>query len=327
MVENQVVISRALPIAVMATILLYLGGAVFPVVGALFGLAAIAPGVYLRFQTSLRWPSSVMVGAVVGLLFLGFREPSPVAVYFFEFGLSSLVLDDLLRRRRFGVETLFMAAAVTTFAIILMMVWLSSGQGLTPVTLTGRFLQANIEAVCALYENAGVSATQLDSLRQAAEEVAVWAGSFFPTLLFVAFFAVQSFGFGVARIFYNKRHGCQPECLVDAASFSRMQLPALLVWPLILSLAIGLFLPLSGLLRIVVINSAGILLFSYLVQGFAVLQFAFESFAVGKIQRFFLFFIFLAFQFLFVFFILLGVFDIWFDFRTRITRRQQNLGL
>jgi len=324
-VEDQVIVSRVLPIAVIFTIMLYLGGALFPIVGALIGLATIAPGIYLRFQTRLRWPPTVMVIAVVGLLFLVFRASSPVAVYFFEFGLSSLVLDDLLRRRRFGVETLFIAAAVTTFAIIMVMVWLSSGQGLTPVTLTERFLQANIEAVCAIYANAGVSAAQLATLRQAAEEVAVWAGSFFPTLLFVAFFAVQSFGFGVARIFYGKRHAAQPEILSKAAAFSRMQLPSLLVWPLIISLAAVFFLPLSTTWRIVSLNCAGILLFAYLVQGFAILQFAFESFAVGKVPRFFLFFIFLAFQFLFIFFILCGVFDIWFDFRTRIMRRQQGL--
>lgn len=323
--EDRVIVSRMLPIAVVLTIMLYLGGALFPIVGALIGLATIAPGVYLRFQTTLRWPPTIMVIAVVGLLFLVFRASSPVAVYFFEFGLSSLVLDDLLRRRRFGVETLFIAAAVTTFAIIVVMVWLSSGQGLTPMTLTERFLQENIEAVCAIYENAGVSVAQLTTLRQAAEEVAVWAGSFFPTLLFVAFFAVQSFGFGVARIFYGKRHAAPPEILSEASAFSRMQLPVLLVWPLIISLAAAFFLPLSPLMRIVFMNCAGILLFAYLVQGFAILQFAFESFAVGKVPRFFLFFIFLSFQFLFILFILCGVFDIWFDFRARIVRRQQGL--
>ncbi|MEA3332434.1 MAG: DUF2232 domain-containing protein, partial [Pseudomonadota bacterium] len=323
MVEDQVLLSRTLPIAVLATILLYLGGALFPVVGALVGLAAIAPGVYLRFQTSLRWPPTVMVLAVVGLLFLGFRTPSPVAVYFFEFGLSTLVLDDLLRRRRPGVETIFMAAAVTTFMVVLLMLWLSYDQGITPVVLTERFLSANIAAVCALYENAGVSAQQLNALRQAAEEVAIWAGSLFPTLLFIAFFMVQAFGFGVAQVFYSRRHGCLPDILSDASPFSRFQLPGFMVWPLILCFGGGLFLPLSGLLRFLFLNGAGILLFAYLLQGLAILQFAFETFAVGRVQRFFVFFFFLAFQFLFVFFVLLGIFDIWFDFRERIVRRQQ----
>ncbi|MCK5541031.1 MAG: DUF2232 domain-containing protein [Deltaproteobacteria bacterium] len=323
MVENQVVVSRALTIAVITTIVLYLGGALFPIFGALVGLAAIAPGVYLRFQTSLRWPPTVMVLAVVGLLFLGFRTPAPVAVYFFEFGLSSLVLDDLLRRRRPGVETVFMAAAVTTSIAAVLMLWLGHDQGLTPVLLTERFLQANIAAVCAIYENAGVSAEQLLALRQAADEVAVWAGSFFPTLLYVAFFMVQAFGFGVAFLFYRKRHGRLPEMLSKASPFSRLQLPPVMVWPLILFLGGVLFLPLSGLLRFLFLNGAGILAFAYLVQGLAIMQFAFEAFAVGKVQRFFVFFFILAFQFLFILFVLLGIFDIWFDFRERIVRRQQ----
>jgi hypothetical protein len=305
--------------------MLYLGGALFPIVGAMFGLAAMAPGIYLRFQTKLRWPPLAMVAAVIGLLFLAFRTPSPVAVYFFEFGLSSLILDDLLRRRRFGVETLFLAAAVTTFAIIFVMVWLSFGRGITPVVLTEQFLRTNIEVVYAVYKNAGVSGDQLAVLQKAAEGVVVWAGSVFPSLLFIAFFVVQALGFGAARIFYDKRYACQPEILKEAYPFSRMQLPSQLVWLLILSLSAIIFLPLSGWIWIVTLNSAGILLFAYLVQGLAILQFAFESFAVGKVPRFFIFFVFLAFQFLFVFFILLGVFDIWFDFRTRITRRQQRV--
>ncbi len=325
MVEDQVLVSRALPIAVVTTILLYLGGALFPIVGALVGLAAIAPGVYLRFQSSLRWPPTVMVLAVIGLLFLGFRNPSPVAIYFFEFGLSSLVLDDLLRRRRPGVETIFISAAVTTFVVVLLMLWLSHDQGLTPVLLTERFLQANIAAVCAIYENAGVSAIQLAALRQAAEEVAVWAGSFFPTLLFVAFFAVQTFGFGVARLIYSKFHEALPALMKEATPFSRMQVPALMVWPLILCVAGVLFLPLSGLFHFVLLNGAGILFFAYLIQGLAIVQFAFEAFTVNKVQRFFVFFFFLAFQFLFIFFALLGIFDTWLDVRLRIMRRQQSL--
>ena len=325
MVENQVLVSRTLPIAVVATILLYLGGAIFPIVGALIGLAAIAPGVYLRFQATLRWPPTAMVLAVVGLLFLGFRTPSPVAVYFFEFGLSSLILDDLIRRRKPGVETLFISAAVTTFVVALLMLWLSHDQGVTPVLLTEQFLRANIAAVCVIYENAGVSAAQLAALRQAAEEVAVWAGSFFPTLLFIAFFAVQGFGFGVARLFYSKFHGGLPELLKEAPPFSRMQMPALMVWPLIVCLGGVLFLPLSGLLHFILLNGAGILFFAYLVQGLAIMQFAFEAFAIGKVQRFFVFFFFLAFQFLFVFFVLLGIFDTWLDVRLRIVRRQQNV--
>ena len=325
MVEDQVIVSRTLPIAVITTIVLYLGGALFPIVGALVGLTAIAPGVYLRFQTSLRWPPTVMVLAVVGLLFLGFRTPSPVAVYFFEFGLSSLVLDDLLRRRRPGVETIFIAAAVTTSVVFGLMLWLSYDQGLTPIVLTERFLQTNIAAVCAIYENAGVSAVQLAALRQAAEEVAVWAGSFFPTLLFIAFFMVQAFGFGVARLFYSKRYGRLPEILSEASSFSRLQIPSLMVWPLILFLIGLLFLPLSGLFRFLLLNGSGILLFAYLIQGLSIMQFAFETFAVGKVQRFFVIFFFVAFQFLFVIFVLLGIFDIWFDFRMRIMRRHQAL--
>ena len=322
MVEDQVLLSRTLPLAVFATILLYLGGAIFPVVGALVGLSAIAPGIYLRFQTSLRWPPTVMVLAVVGLLFLGFRTPSTVAVYFFEFGLSTLVLDDLLRRRRPGVETIFIAAAATTFMVVLLMLWLSYDQGITPVVLTERFLTANIAAVCAIYENAGVSAANIVALQQAAEEVAVWAGLLFPTLLFIAFFMVQAFGFGVAQLFYRTRHGCLPEILREASPFSRVQIPGFMVWPLILFLGGGLFLPLTGLLHFLFLNGAGILLFAYLLQGLAILQFAFETFAIGRIQRFFVFFFFLVFQFLFVFFVLLGIFDTWFDFRERIMRRQ-----
>lgn len=325
MAEDQLIVSRRLPIAVGATILLYLGGAIFPIVGALVGLAAIAPGVYLRFQTTLRWPPTVMVLAVVALLFLGFRNPSPVAVYFFEFGLSSLILDDLIRRRKPGIETLFIAAAVTTFIVVLLMLWLSHDQGVTPVALTEQFLRANIAAVVAVYKNAGVSTLQLRTLQQAAEEVAVWAGSFFPTLLFIAFFAIQGFGFGVARLVYSKFHESLPELLMEAPSFSRMQIPGLMVWPLIIALGGTLFIPGSGLLKFLLVNGAGILLFAYMVQGLAIMQFAFEAFTIGKVQRFFVFFFLLAFQFLFVFFVLLGIFDTWLDVRLRIVRRQQSL--
>ncbi|MBN2808486.1 MAG: DUF2232 domain-containing protein [Deltaproteobacteria bacterium] len=326
MVDDQVLISRVLPIAVMLTVVLYLGGALFPIVGALIGLAALAPGVYLRFQTSLRWPPTVMVAAVAGLLFLGFRTPAPVAVYFLEFGLSSLVFDYFLRRRRPGVETLFVSAAITTFLVVMLMVWLSYNRGVTPVFLSEQFLLANVAEVSAIYERAGVTAAQLAVLRQAAEEVAVWAGTLFPSLLFIAFFTVQGFGFGAARLFYNRLHSAPPELLKEASSFSHMQVPGLLVWPLIVCLGGLLLLPLSGMPRFLFFNGAGLLLFTYLIQGLAIMQFAFEVYAVSRVQRFFICFFFLAFQFLFIFLVLLGIFDTWLDVRLRIVRRQQRLG-
>ena len=317
---------RALALAVTLTLVLYLGGAMFPIIGALVGMAAIAPGIYLRFQTSDWWPVTVMVGAVVILLFLVFRTPSPVAVYFFEFGLSSLVIDELLRRRRVGIDALFMGAAITTLLMIIVLIAVASARDISPMLLTEQFLKANVDAVVALYENAGVAPQQLDALRQAAAGVAAWAGTVFPTLLFVAFFGIQSLGFGAALFFYQRRNGRLPELMEGAVPFSHLQLPHGLIWCLIACLAGELLLSPSGILDMILLNGAGILLFAYLIQGLAIIQFAFEAFTVGRLQRFFVFFFFITFQFLFIFPVLLGIFDIWFDFRKRIVRRQRALG-
>jgi len=324
--QDKVISLRALALAVTLTLVLYLGGAMFPIVGALVGMAAIAPGIYLRFQTSEWWPVTVMVGAVVILLFLVFRTPSPVAVYFFEFGLSSLVIDELLRRRRVGIETIFLGSVITTVLMVILLIAVAGARDISPMLLTEQFLKANVDAVIALYENAGVSPQQLESLRQAAAGVAAWAGTVFPTLLFVAFFGIQSLGFGVALFFYQRRNGRMPELLAEAVPFSHLQLPTGLVWGLIVCLAGELLLRPSGIVHLVLLNGAGILLFAYLIQGLAIVQFAFEAFAVGRLQRFFVFFFFITFQFLFILPVLLGIFDIWFDFRKRIVRRQRALG-
>lgn len=325
MVETPTPIGRALSLAVITTVVLYLGGAFFPLIGALIGLAAIAPGIYLRFQTEQRWPPTVMVVAVVGILLFSFRSVAPVAVYFFEFGLSSLILDDLLRRRRPGVETLFLSAGLATFIVMLLMLWVSYEQGLTPVALAENFMKANIAGVVTLYENIGVSREQLDTLKQAADAVAAWAGSFFPTLLFVTFYLIHNVGVEAARFFYSRRHGHPPELLRNRSEFSRLQLPQIMVWPLIVALGALLFLPLSGFWQVVVLNGAGLIAFAYLIQGLAIVQFAMVAFDLGLLQRSFIFFFFLAFQFLLVLLILLGIFDIWFDFRKRITRYRQSL--
>lgn len=324
--QERVIGLRALALAVTLTLVLYLGGAMFPIVGALVGMAAMAPGIYLRFESTDWWPVTAMVGAVVVLLFLVFRTSSPVAVYFFEFGLSNLVFDELLRRRRVGIDSLFAASAITTLLVVVLLIAVAAAREISPMLLTEQFLKANVDAVVALYENAGVAPQQLQTLRQAAAGVAAWAGTVFPTLLFIAFFSIQSLGFGAALFFYRRRRGRLPELMDQAAPFSRLQLPAGLVWVLIVCLAGELLLSPSGILHMILLNGAGILLFAYLIQGLAIVQFAFEAFAVGRLQRFFVFFFFIAFQFLFVFPVLLGIFDIWFDFRKRIVRRQRALG-
>ncbi|MBN2706106.1 MAG: DUF2232 domain-containing protein [Deltaproteobacteria bacterium] len=324
-VEAPTPIGRALSLAVITTVVLYLGGAFFPLIGALIGLAAIAPGIYLRFQTDQRWPPTIMVMTVVGILLFGFRSVSPVAVYFFEFGLSSLILDDLLQRRRLGVETLFLSAGLTTFIVILLMLWVSYGQGLTPVALAENFMKANIAGVVTIYENIGVPREQLDTLKLAADAVAAWAGSFFPTLLFVGFYLIHNVGFGAARFFYNRRHGHPPEILRNLSEFAHLQLPQVMVWPLIVALGALFFFPLSGFWQVAALNGAGLIAFAYLIQGLAIVQFTLAAFDLSLIQRSFIFFFFLAFQFLLVLLILLGIFDIWFDFRKRITRYRRSL--
>jgi len=210
--------------------------------------------------------------------------------------------------------------------MVVLLIAVAAAREISPMLLTEQFLKANVDAVVKLYENAGVAPQQLQVLRQAAAGVAAWAGTVFPTLLFVAFFGLQSLGLGAALFFYRRRHGRLPALAAQAVPFSRLQLPAGMVWGLIVCLAGELLLSPSGLLHLVLVNGAGILLFAYLIQGLAIIQFAFEEFAVGRLQRFFVFFFFITFQFLFIFPVLLGIFDIWFDFRKRLVRRRQALG-
>ena len=325
MIEEQAAVGRALPLAVSLTLVIYLGGAIFPLLGALVGMAALAPGIYLRFQTRPWWTVPAMVAAVAALLLLVFRNPSPVLVYLCEFGLSSLVLDGLLRRGRAGIDVLFVASVLASLLLVGLLLGIGWSRGVSPMLLTENFLKANVEAVCQLYEKAGMAPAQLAVVRDAAAGVAAWAGTVFPTLLLVALFGIQSLGFGVALLVFRRRSGRFPELVEGAVAFSRFKLPDGLVWGLIVCLAGELLLRPQGIFDLLLLNGAGILLFAYLLQGLAIIQFAFEAFAVGRVQRFFIFFFFIAFQFLFILPVLLGIFDIWFDFRKRIVRRQRIL--
>lgn len=295
----------------------------FPLVGSLVGLTAMAPGVYLRFLTKRRWPPTMMVLAVMLLLFLVFQQPSPVAVYFFEFGLSSLILDDLLQRRRPGMETIFLSAAIAALLVAGLVAGLAWNRGVAPALLANEFLSANISGVVEVYRKLGVSPDQLKVLQEAAAGVAAWGAGLFPTLLMIAFTSLQGLGYYVARFFYRRRHGHFPEILAQATGFAYLQLPHGLVWLLIAAFGGLLVLPLGGGWQFVMTNLAGILAFAYLVQGLSIIRFAFVTLELGAGARFLFFFLLFTFQFLLVFVVLLGVFDIWLDFRSRLLRHHQ----
>ncbi len=325
-VEEPAAAARALCLAVVLTLVTYLSGVLFPLLGALLGMAAQAPGVYLRFRTRSWWTVPALVAAVSGILLLLFRTLPPVAVYLGEFGLSSLVLDGFLRRRRAGVDALFQASLLTSILLVLLLLGFGWVRGVSPMVLIEQFLRSNIEAVCRLYEQAGMTPVQLQVLRQAANRVAVWAGTFFPTLLLVVIFGFQCLGFGVALLAYRKRCGGTPVSMEGAIPLAYFKLPEVLIWGVIIGLGGELLLRPEGVFNLMLLNGVGILLFAYLLQGLAIIQFACEAFAVGQLQRFLVFFFFMAFQFLFIIPVLLGIFDIWVDFRRRIVRRTKGSG-
>jgi uncharacterized protein YybS (DUF2232 family) len=118
----------------------------------------------------------------------------------------------------------------------------------------------------------------------------------------------------VAGRYCRLRHLPMPATLLE---WSRWKAPELLVWFVIVS-GVVLLLP-SGLLRIAGINALMVAGVIYLFQGLAIFSFYFERWKIPRVFRAAVYGIILIQQFFTLGAMLIGLFDMWLDFR-RLSR-------
>jgi uncharacterized protein YybS (DUF2232 family) len=295
---------------ITATLLCFLGATQLGPAGAMLNFLTPLPVCYLSLRFGLRVGTLAVVSSAVLLsLLIPFHS---LAAYLGLFGFASLLLPLLLKRQLAWDRAVAMTVlAVTATALVFFAVYLLDS-GATPGALIDQYLQAEIAQAMQTYQDAGLSAAQLQEMEQIAGQVAAFIASTFFGLYVAGTLAVQLLTLLLLQRFKGESYR------IAGLPFARWRLPAVLIWVLILA-GFGMLAPLESL-QSVARNSLAILLPLYFLQGLAVVN----SFLLRKsyppVLKGMIYLMVFIFNPLPLLVTGVGVFDLWVDFRRPRTK-------
>lgn len=289
-----------------STLLLFLSYAVFPMIGTPAGVLSPYPALFYALK---RGRTSGLAIVLVTLAVLALTDPTIALLYMVQGGLLSLLLAEFLRRGNGGARSIAGAVAgVTILAIVTAAACsLASGIDLNRMVQTG--IAASIKQTAALYQKGGLSSEDLSAVNEALKQSGVFIGTAYPALMILLMVAFA----GVNLSLLGRNTGRLPEPPA-IGRFSGYRTPDHLVWLLIAS-GFCLLLEQPGLFQ-AALNILIVTLGLYFIQGLAIITSFFDRLKLSALMRG-IFYLLLAVQpYLAVGVALLGLFDLWFNFRT-----------
>ena len=240
------------------------------------------------------------------LRLLGEQANFPVLILL---GLLGIVLAEVLRRN----YTLEKAALCSVAALVgigaLFLLYKSIRSGVTPVHLIGAYITGKVRESISIYAQIDPSSEQAKLIRDNASQIIAFIKNIFPAIIIVTASVTVWINILAARAIFAKNTVPFP----DFGDLTRWKPPEKLVW---VPIAAGIMILLPGEeVQLIGINMLIVSLFVYCLGGLAIVGFFFKRGNVSPMLRFLFYFVVFAQQYLMVLVIVVGLFDIWVDFR------------
>lgn len=251
------------------------------------------------------------IGTALLLTALGHPLNLPVLLMI---GFTGTLLAEILRRGyRAGATVLTVSLALFFCGLGFLVVQsLASGSGLLP--MVERYVAAVIRENLRLYEQMDISAEQVSLVRENAAEISAFIAGIFPALALSGAAVTVWLNLLAGRWLFRRTGSAG---FPDLGELSLWKAPERLVWLLIA--AGGAMLTSSDALKIIGMNILILCCLIYLFQGLAIAAFLFKQKRVPVFFRVLFYTLIVFQQYLLVAVVAVGLFDLWFDFRNRIT--------
>lgn len=288
--------------------LLFLSIFFLPVFGWAMNIFAPLPIIYYFFTRGRQSAhlavigSSLAIGVIVGLK-LGL-------FYLFCYGLLALVMAEMINRRS-TVEGIVTTAAAAAFVSSLFLVWLTIEMPISEAYIT---IQQQVEAIVSqsieAYKKSGVSFEQLEIIEENSQWIAKWIVMLIPGVVMAAFLMLSVGNYIGYRLIQN-RWPFLPRAGPDS----------ILLWSppdktVFLAIAAGGMSLIPGtVIRTLGLNMMFVVGTIYSLTGFCIMHYFFTRARLPIFVRWAAYILLLLQPFLISGVALLGVFDLWFDFR------------
>lgn len=293
-----------------------------------FALSSVfaAAVIVLMYALMLGNVGASKVGSYLPLPMIDFARLLPHAVvgifgvgYFLYFAAIGAVLSDGMGKGwsilRLGGLSIFAGMFVLACTAGLS-VAMDSGGGL--VSEFRGYIGFVLNEVIEINKAAGAGSTYLDLISDKSEAIAGFTVRILPALAFVYTLIAAAANFFVGRRILRNR-----VTATDRQMFSKFRLPDYLVWPVIASGAAFFatkYLAESALVEVLAINGLVAFLALYFFQGMAIIAFMLKRVKTAFMRTLAYILIIMFFQSASVVIVMLGIADVWVNFRMRLAR-------
>jgi uncharacterized protein YybS (DUF2232 family) len=305
-------LNRDFVLGIVITTLSFLSVVLIPLVGAV--VVVLTPLPFLFYFTKLgRFGGGVLFGAslMLALLILSFFNPSilfPLLFFIFA-GATGMMLAEVLRRSWSIEKTLTVPVAVLLICSGCLLLLHAYQAGETPWQLIENYTSSSVQENIKIYNQLDVSAEQITFIKDHAGQVAALLANIFPAIIAVGASLMVWLNLFAARFLF-RRHGLY---YPDFGDLSHWKAPEKMVWLLIAAGGM-LFIPLVAV-KYTGMNLLIICLYIYLFAGFSIIGYFFKMKRVPVFFKVLFYLLVLIQQYLLLFVAVLGLFDLWADFR------------
>lgn len=293
--------------------ILFSAGLAVPLLGMVASYLAPAPIAYVRLRAGR---SGALTALIIAALLTGISFKPTIAVWYLaQCGLIGLLLPDLLLRGSRTSSALLWSTAAATIASAAVTLALAAGAGQNVNTLAQKEITLALEQVIRFYEQQqGIAPHELETLKAGMQRIADLLLRIYPGLATLNLLAVST-----ATLLIFRRIAVSSGVALHSGLFRDFRAPERLIWVLIV--AGFAMLAQSPLVTTPALNLLTLLVAIYFCQGLAVLITLARRSTFSGILLTVLAILLITQPYLAPLVIVLGIFDLWGDFRTpRITQ-------
>ena len=299
------------------SVVLFSAALVIPLAGFVSGFLAAAPLSLVRLHAdrTVALFATLLGGLILALTY----TPLVAGWYMAQCGLAGYLVPELALSGHRPSRVILWSTASASLLTVLLVVIISLATGLNPQLFVEKEVGQGLEQAMKLYETPGkLSVQDIETLKSGMESIGQLMIRIYPALATLNLMLVCIITTGL--FFYA---AARRSVKLAAVPFSNFKAPELLVWPAILA-GFATLIP-YPLLTTPALNLLVVLGFVYFIQGFAVLLCLINKTDYRGMLKVFTVILLMTQPYLAMVVAIIGIFDIWGDFRALSKQTEENL--
>ncbi len=279
-----------------------------PIIGMAAGVFAAFPAIYFGLKRSRS--SAVIIVVLTALIFIPFPKGINIALFFLiQCGVLAAALPWFLASGRSGGRSLIYTVTINLLLAVAVTVAFGVLQGSDPHTFIIKEIESSINQTLPLFEKSGIKGEELQLLRESMLQAKSLLIEIYPALAIIWVALVAGLNLLLVSLIAPRL-----PVTLNLQRFGTFRNPEPLVWVLILA-GFGTLVP-DPLVSLVALNLLIVVCAGYFVQGLAVFSAILDRFTLPPLLRNVLYLFMVLQPYLLLGVVVLGIFDIWGDFRT-----------